>query len=173
MDEGNRSYKIAALYKFVEIENVETLFKALKELTTTHSIEGGLILAREGINGTIAALPDQLDAFISHLKEDFGVLFEDIEVKYSYSPHNPFFRMRLQIKKEIITMGVSLIPSSSSSSSSSFCRGIDVDPKHWNELISDPEVLLIDTRNEYEIEMGTFRNAVFFQRSINLKLLLL
>ena len=117
----------------------------------SHDVRGTVLLAKEGINGTIAGSKGGIDRIIAWIKQND--LFKDIEVKESYSASNPFYRSKVRIKKEIVTMGVEGIDPALST-------GTYVDPEKWNSLINDSEVLLLDTRNEYEIEIGSFENAV-------------
>jgi len=142
---------IAALYKFVHLKDYRELRAPLLDFCRTHSIKGTLLLAEEGINGTVAADRAATDALLKHLRADPRLA--DLEHKEAIAPAIPFYRMKVKLKKEIVTLGVPDIDPTSAS-------GIRIDPQYWNELINDPEVLLIDTRNYYEYEIGTFTNAV-------------
>ena len=142
---------IVALYCFTKFTNYRTFKEPLLERMLSHDVRGTLLLAKEGINGTIAGSRGGIDRIIAWIKQDD--LFKDIEVKESYSASNPFYRSKVKVKKEIVTMGVDGIDPAHSA-------GTYVDPEKWNSLINDPEVLLLDTRNEYEIEIGTFQNAI-------------
>jgi UPF0176 protein len=105
------------------------------------------------MNGTIAGAPNQINEFIDYLTS-YEYFQDGVEIKYSYVNTQPFFRMRLQKKKEIITMGQSI-------ANPIICKGIDVTPQEWNEiLLNDPEVVVVDTRNDYEILIGKFKNAI-------------
>ena len=110
-----------------------------------------MLLAAEGINGTVAGSQQAVDALIDWLKQD--TRFADLKYKLSYDDEMPFYRTRVKLKKEIVTMGVEGIDPR-------HVVGTYVEPKDWNALIADPDVLLIDTRNDYEIQIGTFKNAV-------------
>ena len=143
-------FKIAALYEFVDLPDLESLRADLTLQTKQWEILGGLIIALEGINGTIAGKPTDMDSFLTNLQEKGH--FHNLELKFSYANEQPFFRMRIQIKSEIITMGQPSVNPSQ-------LKGIDVSPKEWNEIISDPQVVVVDTRNDYEIEIGTFQRA--------------
>jgi len=114
-------------------------------------IYGTLLLAEEGLNGTLAGTRSAIDKLLAFLKSDERLA--DLEYKESYSDEIPFHRTKVKLKKEIVTMGQPDIKPSDRS-------GIRVEPEQWNEIISDPEVLLVDTRNEYEYQIGTFKNAV-------------
>ena len=144
-------FKVAALYEFVPIADPPGMQELLMSLTQTWDILGGLIIAEEGLNGTIAGTPSNVDNFLRNLTEK-GI-FLHLELKISYSEEQPFFRMRIQIKNEIITMGQPSVHPHQ-------VKGIDIHPADWNKLIEDPEVMLIDTRNEYEIQVGTFQYAI-------------
>jgi len=142
---------VCALYKFVTLENFEQIKPVLFKTMEEHQVKGTLLLALEGINGTIAGPQDGIDTVLAFLNNDERL--NPISFKCSYSDQNPFQRTKVKLKKEIVTMGVEGIDPT-------LTVGTYVKPKDWNALISDPEVLLIDTRNDYEIEIGTFQNAV-------------
>jgi UPF0176 protein len=117
----------------------------------TNQVRGTLLLAREGINGTIAGSREGIDAVVALIRQDSR--FAAIEIKESYTDENPFYRTKVKLKKEIVTMGVEDIDPN-------HIVGTYVDASDWNALISDPEVLLVDTRNRYEYQIGTFQGAV-------------
>lgn len=142
---------IAALYKFVSLPDFHELREPLLAFCMQQGIKGTLLLAHEGINGTVAGSRDAIDALFRYLAADARV--GEIEHKESYEQEMPFYRMKVKLKKEIVTMGVEDIDPQQ-------IVGTYVEPKDWNALISDPEVTLIDTRNNYEVEIGTFANAV-------------
>ena len=144
-------FKIAALYRFVSLPDYESLKAPILAECEKHGLSGTLLLACEGLNGTIAGKPAHVDTFLDWLKA-YSV-FKELEVKYSESDEQPFLRMKVKLKKEIVTMGVEGIDPKE-------VVGTYVEPSDWNSLISDPGVLVVDTRNEYEIEIGTFKNAV-------------
>lgn len=148
-------YKIAALYRFVSIANYKALKPCIESKCTELKLCGTLLLAGEGINGTIAGKPASIDDFLTWLtnESDFASLFDGLEAKFSFSEARPFTRMKVKLKKEIVTMGVSDIDPK-------HVVGTYVEPKDWNALITDPDVLLIDTRNDYEVEIGSFHNAI-------------
>lgn len=142
---------VAALYRFAKFPDFESFREPLQSLMVKEGVKGTLLLATEGINGTIAGSRQGIDAVIAWLESDDR--FTGIEVKESYVNNNPFYRTKVKLKREIVTMGIEGIDPND-------IVGTYVDPGDWNKLISDPEVLLLDTRNDYEVEIGTFENAV-------------
>ncbi|MFW5442789.1 MAG: rhodanese-related sulfurtransferase [Methylococcaceae bacterium] len=142
---------VSALYKFVRLDDFATLRKPLLELMKKHQVMGTLLLAKEGINGTIASNRVGTDALLAWLRADSR--FTDIEVKESFEQAMPFYRSKVKLKKEIVTMGVDGIDPEK-------IVGTYVKPQDWNALIADPEVLLIDTRNDYEVKIGGFKGAI-------------
>ncbi|MDX1757824.1 MAG: rhodanese-related sulfurtransferase [Marinobacter sp.] len=145
------SVVVCALYKFAVVNDYESLRQPLLDLMLANEVRGTLLLAREGINGTIAGSRQGIDAVKAWIDTDSR--FDGIDYKESFVDIQPFKRTKVKLKKEIVTMGVEGIDPKR-------VVGTYVEPREWNELISDPEVLLIDTRNQYEVEIGTFRNAV-------------
>ncbi len=144
-------YVVAAMYKFVRLPDYETIQPSLLDFCRTQKIKGTLLLAEEGINGTVAGSRKSIDALLEYLKSDERL--ETLEHKEALSDDLPFHRMKVKLKKEIVTMGQPDIKPIESSK-------VRVEPKDWNNLISDPEVLVIDTRNEYEYQIGSFKNAI-------------
>jgi len=144
-------YICAAMYKFVEINDYEALREPLYQAMLNNDVKGTLLLAREGINGTICGTREGIDKVLAHLKSD--PRFADLEHKESPSDTQAFYRTKVKLKKEIVTMGVDWVDPKN-------IVGTYVEAKDWNQLIQDPEVLLIDTRNEYEYAVGTFAGAV-------------
>jgi len=142
---------VAALYKFVTLTDYTEMRESLLDFMLRNGVKGTLLLAKEGINGTVSGSREGIDALLAYLHAD--PRFVDLEHKESYYDEQPFYRTKVKLKKEIVTMGVDGI-------NPNHIVGTYVDPKNWNSLISDPEVLLIDTRNDYEYEIGTFRGAV-------------
>lgn len=142
---------VSALYKFATLEDFKDLRKPLLQLMQAHQVKGTLLLAKEGINGTIAGDREGIDAVMAWLRSDARLA--DIESKESYEQEMPFYRTKVKLKKEIVTMGVACIDPKK-------IVGTYVKPQDWNALISDPEVLLIDTRNDYEVQIGGFKNAI-------------
>ncbi|MEH6578355.1 MAG: rhodanese-related sulfurtransferase [Amphritea sp.] len=142
---------VCALYKFVVLEDFETLREPLRKTMVDNGVRGTLLLAREGINGTVAANRAGIDALLAWLQSDPRLA--DIVYKESTDTSNPFYRTKVKLKKEIVTMGVEDIDPKR-------IVGTYVKPEDWNALISDPEVTLVDTRNDYEVQVGTFKGAV-------------
>ena len=144
-------FTIAALYHFTRFPDPATLKGPLQALAEAQGIKGSLLIAAEGINGTIAGSRAGIDAMLAHLRALPGCA--DLEHKESFAEAQPFGRMKVRLKREIVTMGQP-----------------DIDPRarvghyvaaqDWNALISEPDVAVIDTRNDYEVEIGTFRSAV-------------
>jgi UPF0176 protein len=147
----SRAFLVCALYKFVELDNYVTLQKPLHNFLLQHHIKGTLLLAHEGINGTVTGTRDAIDALLAYFEEDPRLA--GIEYKFSYDTEQPFYRAKVKLKKEIVTMGVEGIDPKR-------VVGTYVKPKDWNALISDPDVILVDTRNNYEVLIGTFEGAV-------------
>ncbi|WP_049723776.1 oxygen-dependent tRNA uridine(34) hydroxylase TrhO [Gilvimarinus polysaccharolyticus] len=144
-------YVVAALYKFVELPDYEALSVPLKAECDRLGIKGTLLLAAEGINGTVSGSREGIDALLNYLTRDDR--FADIEHKESLYDDQPFYRMKVKLKKEIVTMGVEGIDPKQ-------IVGTYVKPQDWNALISDPDVLVVDTRNHYEYAIGSFERAV-------------
>ncbi len=142
---------VAALYKFVTLDDFHELREPLLDACREAGTCGTLLLAREGINGTIAGSRAGIDRVLSYLRSDPRLA--DLEHKESVDEDMPFYRMKVKLKKEIVTMGVPDIDPNEA-------VGTYVSPGDWNELLSDPEVLLIDTRNDYEYGIGSFRGAI-------------
>ena len=146
-----KKFTVATLYKFVHLPDFRELRVPLLEQCKKCGIKGTFLLAKEGINGTIAGSHNEIDTILNYLKSD--TRFSDLEHKESFVDTTPFYRMKVKLKKEIVTMGKP-----------------EIDPRHkvgkrvsteeWNELLADPGVFVIDTRNQYEYEVGTFKNAV-------------
>ena len=142
---------VAALYKFVEIDDLLSLQSNLYEICEKNNIMGTILIANEGINGTISGKTNELNQTISLLKSDKR--FANIEIKYSSTDKQPFHRMKVRLKKEIVTIGLPEINPNKK-------VGTYVKPDDWNDLISDPDVVVIDTRNKYETKIGSFHNAL-------------
>ncbi|ARD22032.1 MULTISPECIES: rhodanese-related sulfurtransferase [Shewanella] len=142
---------VCALYKFVALPHYEAIRAPLLDKMESSEIRGTLLLAKEGINGTVAGSQQAIDGLLEWLATQDGLA--DIVYKLSFDDNMPFYRTKVKLKKEIVTMGVEGIDPRE-------VVGTYVKPKDWNQLISDPEVLLVDTRNDYEVQIGTFKNAV-------------
>jgi len=145
------NFIVAALYKFAKLPDYKELQPGLLDFCLKHGLKGTLLLAEEGINGTVAGSRAAIDALMGYLKQNPRLA--DIEHKESYADEMPFYRMKVRLKKEIVTMGVPGINPNEK-------VGIYVAPENWNALISDPDVVLIDTRNDYEYDIGTFKGAI-------------
>lgn len=144
-------YLTTSFYLFVDLPDFIARKEPLLELCERHSIKGLILLAHEGINSTIAGAPADVYAVLAYLRED--PKFAAFQHKESWSDLPPFHRMKVRLKKEIVTIGVPGI-------SPTVLAGTYVKPRDWNALISDPSVVLIDTRNDYEVELGTFERAI-------------
>jgi len=144
-------FVVAALYRFAPLDDYRELREPLLELCLQQEVRGSLLLAAEGINGTIAGSREAIDAVLAWLKRDSRLA--DLEHKESLDAVQPFKRMKVKLKREIVTLGVDGIDPNR-------LVGTYVEPSDWNAVISDPDVLLLDTRNDYEVELGTFAGAV-------------
>jgi len=142
---------VAALYHFARIDDPAATCAPIRALCDAHGLCGSLLLAGEGINGTVAGSADGVAALIEHIRllPGFGMA----QVKYSGAHLPPFRRMKVRLKREIVTMGVPGIDPVNG-------QGAYVDPADWNALISDPDTLVIDTRNSFEVDQGSFTGAI-------------
>ena len=141
---------IAALYHFVRLDNFEELRQPLLRVMLDNRIRGTLLLAAEGINGTVAGEETAIQRLLDYLRQDDRL--RELDCKFSTDDAMPFYRTRVKLKREIVTMGIEDIDPAKA--------GTYVRPADWNELINDPEVTLIDTRNDYESAIGSFTNAI-------------
>ena len=144
-------YLTAALYKFVDLPDFAALQPPLLACCEAHEVKGTLLLAHEGINGTIAGPEAGVRAVLDFLHAD--PRFSDLAHKESWSPKPPFTRMKVRLKKEIVTLRVPELDPNKT-------VGQYVKPADWNALLTDPEVMVIDTRNDYEVAIGTFKGAI-------------
>lgn len=144
-------YMIAALYKFVSLPDYEDLRAPWLEVAKANHIVGSLLLAEEGVNGTIAGPQAGLQVMLDFMRQDPRL--SDLEPKFSTYTEQPFKRLKVRLKKEIVTLGVPGISPTKQ-------VGTYVKPEDWNDIIRDPEVVVIDTRNDYEIAIGSFENAI-------------
>ena len=142
---------VCALYKFVALDDYADWQEPLQTLMERKGIRGTLLVAPEGINGTVAGTPEAINELVSTIRADRR--FGDITCKVSYYSAMPFNRSKVKLKREIVTMGVDGIDPR-------YQAGTYVRPEDWNKLIEDPEVLVVDTRNDYEVAIGSFKNAV-------------
>lgn len=142
---------VAALYRFARFDDPDALRGPLLDLCVEQGVRGTLLLAHEGINGTIAGSGEAIESVEAHIRALPDC--RGLNVKYSAAPRQPFRRMKVRVKPEIVTMGVRPIDAGSGA-------GTHVDPQHWNALISDPDTILVDTRNAYEVAIGSFPGAI-------------
>lgn len=142
---------VVALYRFVTLDDFEQLKAPLLDICKQAGVKGTLLLAREGINGTIAGARPGIESVIDWLLTD--PRFAGLEWKESFHNSEPFHRMKVKLKKEIVTMGVECVDPKA-------CVGRYASPAQWNALVDDPECLVIDTRNDYEVAIGSFRGAL-------------
>ena len=141
----------AALYKFVELPDFAELQAPLLACCEAHGIKGTLLLASEGINGTIAGPPEAVHAVLSYLRRDPRLAA--LEHKEAWSAQVPFYRMKVRLKREIVTLGIPDVHPA-------LMAGQYVKPQDWNQLLQDPDVVLVDTRNDYEVSIGSFEGAI-------------
>ncbi len=142
---------VSALYKFVTLEHFTELRKPLLHFMQDQGIRGTILLAREGINGTVAGSQEAIDALHAWFDTQPGL--ENIVDKRSYHQDIPFNRAKVKLKKEIVTLGVEGIDPKK-------IVGTYVKPRDWNRLIADENVTVVDTRNDYEVKIGTFKGAI-------------
>jgi UPF0176 protein len=145
------SHSVAALYHFTRFADPQAIAATLKALCADLGTCGTLIVAGEGINGTVAGSADAVAALITHIRALPGCA--DLDVKYAQAPRAPFARMKIKVKAEIVTLGAGDLDPTTQA-------GTHLDPADWNALIADPDTILIDTRNAYEVACGTFENAI-------------
>lgn len=145
------NFLVAALYKFVTLPKYKALQQPLLDVCNANGIKGTLLLASEGINGTVGGPEAGIRALLDYLHANAD--FSDLTHKESWSEDMPFLRMKVRLKEEIVTMGV---PGTDPNK----IVGSYVKPEDWNALISDPDVVLVDTRNDYEVGIGTFKGAI-------------
>ncbi len=144
-------YIVVAFYKFFDVSNLFDLQTLLDSILSRTEIKGTILLANEGINGTISGKKNEISEALESIWKIENLT--DLKPKFSLAPKNPFFRMKIKFKKEIVTLGIKDV-------SPNYIVGKYIEPEKWNELISDKNLLLIDTRNDYEVSIGTFENAL-------------
>ena len=149
------SFLTTAFYHFIALDNIKTLKTIIQDYCDHKLIKGTILLAHEGINGTISGEEDEILRFHKFIKNDqkFSDVFKNLEYKSSWSNENPFYRMKVRLKKEIVALGIPEV-------SPTIKVGKYIEPEDWDNLINDPEITLIDTRNNYEVDIGTFKNAI-------------
>ena len=145
------TYTVAAFYKFFSFPDFEARRAALAETLCGAGVKGTVLLASEGVNGTIAGTAEGVEATLATLRALPGAV--DLEAKFSETDEMPFLRLKVRLKKEIVTMGIQ-------GTDPNALVGTYVEPTEWNDLISDPDTVLIDTRNDYEYSIGTFEGAI-------------
>ena len=150
MKPNSEPFRVAALYRFCRIERHEEMRAPLLELCRAQGVKGTLLLAQEGINGTVAGSESAIDALLAFLERRLGL--SGLEIKYSAASEMPFHRMKVRLKQEIVTMGVDGLDAADA--------GTYVEPRDWNRLAADPDTILVDTRNDYEVALGSFAGAV-------------
>jgi UPF0176 protein len=148
-------FKVAAFYQFAALPDFRELREPLRALCAALGLKGSVLLAHEGINGTVAGSPEALDEFIAALQHGapFNGRLDHLELKFSEASAMPFQRLKIRLKKEIVTLGDAAVDPTRQ-------VGTYVDPTDWNALIAAPDTLVIDTRNAFEVAMGTFEGAV-------------
>ena len=142
---------VATLYKFFKVDDLVALQDHLYAICNKNNVMGTILIANEGVNGTISAKPREIEKTLISIQKDDR--FSEIEIKYSSTNKQPFHKMRVRLKKEIVTIGLPEINPNKT-------VGTYVKPEEWNDIISDPDVILIDTRNKFEIKIGSFKNAL-------------
>jgi UPF0176 protein len=148
-------YKVAAFYQFASFPDFQELREPLRALCARLGLRGSVLLAHEGINGTLAGNAEAIDELVGEMRDGplFGGRLDHLELKFSQASRMPFQRLKIRLKKEIVTLG-------DSETDPTRQVGVYVDPADWNELIAAPDTLLIDTRNAFEVAIGTFEGAV-------------
>jgi UPF0176 protein len=144
-----------AFYHFVSVENIDQFQAFILKFCQKNKIKGTVLLASEGINGTISGQKNDIHKFLEFIKTNsfFKGSFKNLEHKESWATKNPFYRMKVRLKKEIVALGVEGISPADK-------VGQYVNPEDWNALIEDPNTIVIDTRNNYEVDIGTFKNSI-------------
>lgn len=150
-DASSAGYGVAALYHFAPVADREARREALHDICAEHGIKGTVLIAKEGVNGTISGDDAAIETVIAHIRAWHG--FDALEVKYSRAKEPPFLRMKVRLKAEIVTMGVDNIDAAHD-------KGQYLAPTEWNDAIADPDTIVIDTRNGYEVAIGSFDGAI-------------
>src|SRR5260370_31235540 len=148
-------YKVAAFYQFASLPDFRELREPLRAICADLKLKGSVLLAHEGINGTLAGGSEAITALVEELRHGalFGGRLDNLELKFSQASAMPFQRLKIRLKKEIVTLG-------DAAADPTRQVGIYFDPADWNDLIAAPDTLLIDTRNSFEVAMGTFAGAL-------------
>ena len=148
---SDNAFIVVAFYKFFDLSNIFDLQNKLNSILSVTDIKGTILLANEGLNGTISGKENEILKALESIWKIKNLT--DLMPKFSLAPKNPFFRMKIKLKKEIVTLGIKDV-------SPNKVVGKYIEPEKWNDLISDENLLLIDTRNDYEVSIGTFENAL-------------
>ena len=151
MTDSPARIRIVALYEFKPIADPVDLRERIFERADEVDLKGTLLVASEGINGTVAGASVAIDRFLVSLREEFG--FDHLTQNLSWAESTPFLRLKVKLKREIVTLGVADVDPA-------HATGEHVGPERWDSLLDDPEVTVLDTRNDYEVAIGTFENAV-------------
>jgi UPF0176 protein len=148
-------YKVAAFYQFASLPDFRELREPLRAICARLKLKGSVLLAHEGVNGTLAGEPGAIGEFVAELRDGaiFGGRLDDLELKFSQAAEMPFGRLKVRLKKEIVTLGCA-------SADPTRQVGTYVEAADWNALIETPGTLVIDTRNAFEVALGTFEGAV-------------
>jgi UPF0176 protein len=148
-------YQVAAFYQFAALPDFRGLREPLRAVCARLALKGSVLLAEEGINGTLAGSPEAVGDLVKELRAGglFGGRLDNLELKFSQAAAMPFQRLKVRLKKEIVTLGAPAIDPTRQ-------VGTYVDPADWNALIATPDTLVIDTRNAFEVAMGTFPGAI-------------
>jgi UPF0176 protein len=149
------SYSVAVFYQFVALPDYAALREPLREFCASLYLKGTILLAPEGINGTIAGTPGAINEFTDALQSGSVITpaFDKLELKFSGAELQPFQRLKIRLKKEIVALG-------NPAADPTKAVGTYINPTEWNALLADPEILLIDTRNSFEVAAGTFARAI-------------
>jgi UPF0176 protein len=149
------TYEVATFYQFAQLPDFRELREPLRAICAGFELRGSVLLAEEGINGTLAGGAQTIAALVAELRDGslFGGRLDHLEVKFSQASRMPFQRLKIRLKKEIVTLG-------DPKTDPTRQVGVYVDPADWNEVMAAPDTLLIDTRNAFEVEIGTFAGAV-------------
>src|SRR5215468_6562874 len=149
------SLKVAAFYQFAQLPDFRELREPTRELLAGLQLRGSVLLAHEGINGTLAGETEAIGALVEELRHGrlFGGRLDNLELKFSSARTMPFARLKVRLKKEIVTLG-------DQAADPTRQVGIYVEPREWNALIASPDTLVLDTRNAFEVAMGTFEGAL-------------
>jgi UPF0176 protein len=147
--------KVAAFYQFAKLSDFRELREPLRAICARLGLKGSVLLAHEGINGTLAGEPASIDALVEELQAGalFGGRLDNLELKFSHASATPFARLKIRLKKEIVTLGDAAVDPRRQ-------VGAYVEPSDWNALMAAPDTLVIDTRNAFEVAMGTFEGAI-------------